>query len=453
MKKPPAVVFACSECGHQSPKWLGRCPDCGGWNTLAREEGAHLPASAAAGPGDGAAPRPLPSIDADEAPRIPSGLADFDRALGGGIVPGGAVLLGGEPGIGKSTLLLQVAEHLARTAGTVLYVSGEESARQIALRAARLGASSERLFVLVETGVERILAAADSLSPAAVIIDSIQTIATAALPTGPGSLGQVRESAGRLIGWAKRTGTPLFLIGHVTKEGALAGPKTLEHAVDTVLYFEGERFHRHRVVRAHKNRFGPVHEIGLFEMGEEGLREVANPSALLLSQRSAGAPGAAVLAAVEGTRPVLVEVQALVSASRLATPRRLGLGFDSNRIAVLLAVLERRVGAALLDHDVYVNVAGGLDVDEPAADLAVALALLSSFRNRPVPEGTVVFGEVGLLGEARAVGDAELRLREAASLGFRQVCFPAGNAAELARHDGIDRRPIRRVEELSALLG
>jgi len=446
MPKTETPVFTCAECGYESKKWLGRCPDCDGWNTFA--SGMSLPPPAPSGPSDGESPRPLPEISADDRPRFSSGLTDFDRVLGGGIVPGGAVLLGGEPGIGKSTLLLQVAEGLARSVGPVLYVSGEESARQIRLRGDRLGAGSERLFVLVETSVERILAAADRIRPVALIIDSIQTVSTAILPTGPGSLGQVRESANRLIGWSKRTSVPLFLIGHVTKEGSIAGPKTLEHAVDTVLYFEGERFHQHRVVRAHKNRFGPVHEIGLFEMAEKGLVEVANPSAILLAQRSIGSPGAAVLATVEGTRPLLVEVQALVSSSRLATPRRLGLGLDSNRISVLLAVLEKKSGLSLLDHDVYVNVAGGLDVDEPAADLAVVASLVSSFRNRAIGEGTIVFGEVGLLGEVRAVGDAEMRIREGVSLGFSRAIFPAGNAAELERFDGIDRQPVKRIEEL-----
>jgi DNA repair protein RadA/Sms len=452
MARGNSTVYACTECGYQSPKWLGRCPDCGGWNTLVVGTAAPPPPSPI-GPGEGEEPIPLPEIEADDQPRLPSGLADFDRALGGGIVPGSAVLLGGEPGIGKSTLLLQVAEKIATAGGAVLYVSGEESARQLRLRADRIGAKSPNLLVLVETSVERILAAAVKVAPAAIVVDSIQTMACQALPTGPGSLGQVRESANRLISFAKRSRTPLFLVGHVTKDGAIAGPKTLEHAVDTVLYFEGERFHRHRIVRAHKNRFGPVHEIGIFEMGEEGLSEVPNPSALLLSQRSAGAPGSTVFASIEGTRPLLVELQALVSTSRLASPRRLALGLDSNRVAVLLAVLERRAGVSLVDHDVYVNVAGGIEIEEPGADLAVAWAILSSHRNRPPLDGYAVFGEVGLLGEVRAVGDAERRLQEAAALGFKGVVFPAGNAAELARYEGIERLPVRKVEELADLLG
>ena len=449
------TVFACVACQFRTPKWLGRCPECGEWGTIGEAE-SEAPAGRddrKRGASDGATARKLTEIDAAESPRLLSGLADFDRVLGGGIVAGGAVLLGGEPGIGKSTLLLQVANALAEREGRpVLYVSGEESAQQVRLRAERLGKPSENLYLLVETSIERILSEGEKLRPAAVIVDSIQTTATDAAPSGPGSLSQVRESAARLTGWAKRSGTPLFLIGHVTKDGSIAGPKTLEHVVDTVLYFEGERFHRHRIVRAHKNRFGPVHEVGIFEMRDVGLVEVQNPSALLLSQRSAGAAGSAVLAALEGTRPLLVEVQALVTATHPGAARRVGIGVDPQRLSLLLAVLERRAGLPTAASDVYASVAGGLSIEEPAADLAIAAAILSSHRNVAIPEGTVVFGEVGLLGEIRAVGGAEERVREGISLGFARVIVPAANVPELARLDTAVIEPVSRLEELAERL-
>jgi DNA repair protein RadA/Sms len=442
-----AVVFSCTECGNQSSKWLGRCPDCNAWNSYAQEDIA--PTAPATALSSASAPQPLDQIEADIAPRISVRLPNLDRVLGGGVVPGAVVLVGGEPGIGKSTLLLQTAQQLARD-NPVLYVSGEESPRQIALRARRLGTTSTNIHLFSETSVERIVAETEKMRPAAVIVDSIQTVHTSVNASTPGSVGQVRDSAGVLMAAAKRTSIPFFLIGHITKEGTIAGPKALEHIVDTVLYFEGEKFQNYRVIRAYKNRFGPANEVAIYEMHDSGLEEVANPSAALLSQRS-GAPGSAVLAAVEGTRPLLIEVQALVSTSHYPSPRRMSMGIDANRVSLLLAVLERRGIVNLAAHDVYVNVAGGLQVDEPALDLGIIGALVSSQRNSPLPHDLVMFGEVGLLGEIRSVSQPDLRAREAAALGFRRVIVPHSNASEV-RAD-VDVVAVRGVEDfVKALL-
>ena len=441
-----AAVFSCTECGSQSPKWLGRCPDCNAWNSFAEEQSA-APARPTAISAS-ATPLPIDAIDSDVTPRISTSIASLDRVLGGGLVFGAVTLVGGEPGIGKSTLLLQAAQQLARQ-GLVLYVSGEESPRQIAMRARRLGATNDRIHVYPETSVERIIAATESMRPAAVIIDSIQTVYTSSNDSTPGSVGQVRDSAGVLMAAAKRLSIPIFLIGHITKEGTIAGPKSLEHIVDTVLYFEGDRFRNYRVVRAYKNRFGPVNEVAIFEMHDSGLAEVPNPSAALLSQRSQS-PGSAVVIAVEGTRPLLIEVQALVSPTHFPAPRRTAMGLDANRVSLLLAVLEKRAGGNFLSHDVYVNLAGGLQVDEPAIDLGIIAALLSSQRNAPIPYDLALFGEVGLLGEIRSVSQADLRAREAAALGFRRIIVPHSNAAEI-RAD-VDVIPVRRVEEFASAL-
>lgn len=442
-----AVVFSCTECGNQSSKWLGRCPDCNAWNSYAQEDIGPAPPPTALS--SSSAPQPLAAIDADITPRISIGLPNLDRVLGGGVVPGAVVLVGGEPGIGKSTLLLQAAQQLARDS-PVLYVSGEESPRQIALRARRLGTTSTNIHLFSETSVERIVAETERMRPAAVIVDSIQTVHTSVNASTPGSVGQVRDSAGVLMAAAKRTSIPFFLIGHITKEGTIAGPKALEHIVDTVLYFEGEKFQNYRVIRAYKNRFGPANEVAIYEMHDSGLDEVANPSAALLSQRS-GAPGSAVLAAVEGTRPLLIEVQALVSTTHYPSPRRMSMGIDSNRVSLLLAVLERRGIVNLAAHDVYINVAGGLQVDEPALDLGIIGALVSSQRNSPLPHDLVMFGEVGLLGEIRSVSQPDLRAREAAALGFRRVIVPHSNAFEV-RAD-VDVMAVRGVEDfVKALL-
>lgn len=447
MAKRTQIVFACSACGAQSPKWLGRCPECGGWNTLAEEAAGPEPARRA--PAGGASePVRLSDVDAASIPRLPTGLPDLDRVLGGGLVPGAVVLIGGEPGIGKSTLLLQAAARLAKQGRDVLYVSAEESARQVKLRADRLGAAASGVFLLPETSFEKILAAAASRPFAAVVVDSIQTIASSESAGTPGSVGQVRECAARLAVFAKTSETPVVLIGHVTKDGSLAGPKTLEHLVDAVLSFEGERFHAHRVVRALKNRFGPAHELGVFEMTGEGLVEVSSPSALYLGDRAGTRPGSAVLAAVEGTRPVLLEVQALTVEAKFGAPRRTAIGFDPTRLALLLAVLERHAGLAFSSHDVFLNVAGGGSSEEPAADLAVVAAAAGSRRDESLPPATVVFGEVGLLGEVRPVTDAALRLREAVAMGFRAAILPAGNAAEAAAFPDLAVTPVRTVADV-----
>lgn len=445
-------VFACTACDAQSPRWLGRCPECGGWNTFVEGE-PERPAR----PGERAAPAAgrspvlrIRDVDATDAPRLLTGLADVDRVLGGGLVPGSVVLLGGEPGIGKSTLLLQVAARLAARAGEVLYVSAEESARQVRLRADRLRSVVDGLHLLAETSVDRVLEAVAERPWAAVVVDSIQTVSSPDLPSTPGSVSQVRDAAARLSVQARSGGVPVILVGHVTKDGTLAGPKTLEHLVDAVLSFEGERFQAHRVVRALKNRFGPVHELGVFEMTAAGLLEVTNPSALYIGGRTGGRPGSAILAAVEGTRPLLLEVQALTAPVKYGTPRRTAIGFDGTRLALLLAVLERHGGLPLSGHDVFLNLAGGAESEEPAADLAVLAAVAGSARETALPKGAVVFGEVGLLGEVRAVTDAALRLKEAASLGFTEAFLPAGNAAEAAAFPDLAVTPVASVEELLA---
>ncbi len=445
------TVFACQACGFESSKWLGRCPDCGEWNSFVEER---LPPPAATGRGkppsipgfEGAKPKPYDLIDGAEADRIPSGIGEFDRVLGGGIVPGSMVLIGGEPGIGKSTLLLQVAHLLGRTGGAVLYVSGEESERQIKLRGERLGITGGGLFLMGETCLERIIEEVENLRPAALVVDSVQTIYSSKFPSAPGSISQVREVATQLLFLAKGRGVTTFLIGHVTKDGNLAGPKSLEHIVDTVLYFEGEKQQHHRIVRAVKNRFGAISEMGVFEMTGAGLTPVANPSALFLAERLEGSPGSAVVATLEGSRPMLVEVQALVSPTSFGTPRRMSLGIDANRTTLLLAVLEKRVGLELLGDDVFVSVAGGLDVLEPAADLGVAAAVASSFRNRPLPPRVAIFGEVGLGGEVRGTGQPGLRVREAAQMGFERCILPARNIPAEGP-DGIALVGVNTLEE------
>ena len=441
-------VFVCQACGFESSKWLGRCPDCGEWNSMTEERQVVAPAKAQQASLDlglGSRPKPYDLIDGAEADRISSGIDEFDRVLGGGIVPGSLVLIGGEPGIGKSTLLLQVAHLLGRTGGAVLYVSGEESERQIKLRGERLGIAGGGLFLLGETSLERILEEVEALKPAALVVDSVQTIYSQRFPSAPGSISQVREVATQLLFVAKAKGVTTFLIGHVTKDGNLAGPKSLEHIVDTVLYFEGEKHQHHRIVRAVKNRFGAISEMGVFEMTGTGLKPVANPSALFLSERLAGSPGSAVVATMEGSRPMLVEVQALVSPTSFGNPRRTSLGIDPNRTNLLVAVLEKRLGLGLPTEDVFVSVAGGLEVDEPAADLGVAAAIASSFRNRPLPADTVVFGEIGLGGEVRSAGQTGLRLREASQMGFKRCVLPAKNVVDDV--EGIQQVGVATLEE------
>jgi DNA repair protein RadA/Sms len=446
------TIFACQECGAQSAKWLGRCPECGAWNSLVEERPTQEAVAAATAEkryalASAAGPRLYAEIDTMVAERLSTGIGEFDRVLGGGVVPGSLVLIGGEPGIGKSTLLLQAAAHFAQTIGPVLYSSGEESEHQIKGRGERLGVAAAPLYILAETCLERILEELARLRPAFLIVDSIQTVFSLKFQSAPGSIGQVRESATQLLFAAKGQNIPTFLVGHVTKDGSLAGPKALEHIVDTVLYFEGEKHHAHRIVRAVKNRFGAVSELGVFEMTGTGLRAVPNASRLFLSERAAGAPGSAVLCCVEGSRPLLVEVQALVSTSTYGNARRMASGLDQNRLSLLLAVLEKRAGLSLVAEDVFVNVAGGIAVDEPAADLGVLAAVASSMRNRPVRPGTAVFGEVGLAGEIRGTSQAPLRIREAAQMGFTRCVVPEGNCAPGDAPPGLELVPVRTVSE------
>ncbi len=430
----------CQECGCESVRWLGRCPECGSWNSLVEERLPPIRPGAGPGAATGgsvAQPLPLASVPALAGDRRGTGLADLDRVLGGGLVTGSLVLLGGDPGIGKSTLLLQVARHLAEAGERVLYVAGEESASQVKLRADRLGAIPESLFVLPETDLEAVLAAAERLAPALLVVDSIHTMVAPGLEGPPGSVAQVREGAAALMRLAKSRGLTTFLVGHINKEGALAGPKVLEHVVDVVLYLEGDRHHAFRLLRGVKNRFGPTSEVGVFAMGEAGLAPVPNPSELFLAERTAGVAGSVVVAGLEGSRPLLVEVQALLAGPVYGTPRRTATGVDHNRLALLLAVLERRAGLRLGNQDAYVKVAGGLRLDEPAADLGVVLALASAYRDRPVDPRTVVMGEVGLGGEVRAVARAEARLAEAARLGFRRCLLPERNRRALQGAGGV----------------
>ncbi len=429
----PKSVYTCRECGASFPKWSGQCPDCRAWNAL--EEGvAAAPAQARGPKGRGnwsgtasASVSNLAEVRAEAArDRLSSGLSELDRVLGGGLVPGSVVLLGGDPGIGKSTLLLQAQDAVAASHPS-LYVTGEESAAQVAMRARRLNLDPARLDCLTETSLEVVLATAAERRPAFMVVDSIQTLWTEALQSAPGAVAQVRECAARLVQFAKQTGCAVVLVGHVTKEGALAGPRVLEHMVDAVLYFASDSGSRYRLVRAVKNRFGAANELGVFAMTDKGLKAVANPSAIFLSGQADPAPGSCVLVTREGTRPMMVEVQALVAPSNLSNPRRVAVGVDPNRLAMLLAVMNRHAGIVIGDQDVFVNVAGGMRINETASDLAIALALKSSLREKPLPKGLIAFGEVGLAGELRPVYNGEERLREAAGQGFDQALVPEAN--------------------------
>jgi len=442
------TAFVCSDCGTVHAKWQGRCDGCGAWDRLAEE----IPATAPRALASGGAGRPVALVDlaSDEAPppRIASGLVEFDRVLGGGLVPGAAVLLGGDPGIGKSTLLLQAAAQLASGGLDAVYVSGEEAAAQIRMRAARLGLDRAPLRLATETSLADILATLEAARPGLVVIDSIQTIWADQVESAPGSVAQVRAAAHALVSFAKRRGAVVILVGHVTKEGQIAGPRVVEHMVDTVLYFEGERGHQFRILRSVKNRFGPADEIGVFEMTGRGLAEVANPSALFMGTRDRPTPGAAVLAGIEGTRPLLVEVQALVAPSAPGTPRRAVVGIDSGRLAMILAVLEARCGVGFGGSDVYLNVAGGLRITEPAADLAVAAALVSARENVVLPPGTVLFGEISLSGGLRPATQTENRLKESQKLGFSEAVTAAGS--KVAGIPGIGLRPFADLATLVA---
>ena len=459
MAKRPSTVFVCEQCGSQAPKWLGKCPDCGAWNSFVEEraqENGGAPAAPhryALASGGGSA-QLYRDVELQHHARLTTGIDEFDRVLGGGIVPGSLVLLGGEPGIGKSTLLLQAAANVARAIGPVLYSSGEESEHQIKSRGERLAVGEAPLYLLAETCLERILEEIARIRPALVIVDSVQTIFSLKFQSAPGSIGQVREAATQLLFTAKGQNVPTFLVGHVTKEGSLAGPKALEHVVDTVLYFEGERHHSHRVVRAVKNRFGAISELGVFEMTSAGLRPVPNPSRMFLAERPANAPGSAVLCSVEGSRPILVEVQALVSSSTYGTARRMASGIDQQRLPLLLAVLEKRAGLNLIGDDVFVNVAGGMTVDEPASDLGILAAIASSVRNRPIPQTTAMFGEVGLAGEVRGIAQAALRIREAAQMGFARCIMPEANIDRAEQDASCELIGVRTIgEALDAAFG
>jgi len=448
------TTFHCQSCGYASPRWLGRCPDCGGWNSLKEER---LPAAGKGRPpalaGLPAKATPLMAIELVGEHRTGTGIGEFDRVLGGGVVPGSVVLIGGDPGIGKTTLLLQALAHLAAAGAPVLYVSGEESPRQIKMRSRRLGIDNTGLLVLAETSLEEILAAVQELKPTAMVVDSIQTVYTDQLTSAPGSISQVQEVAGQLMWLAKRTGIPVFIIGHVTKEGAIAGPRLLEHIVDTVLYFEGDKGHAYRILRAVKNRFGSTNEIGVFEMKDSGLAEVANPSELFLAERPQKSAGSVVVSSLEGTRPILVELQALVSPTNYAMPKRMANGVELNRVALLLAVMEKRLGMHLSGQDVYINVVGGMTLDEPAIDLGIVTAVASSLRDRPIDRQTIVFGEVGLGGEVRAISQADMRLKEAVKMGFRRCLLPERNLTKLDQVTGVELVGIREIgQALDALV-
>ena len=454
MPKQSNTTFICQNCAYQSRKWLGKCPECGEWNSLVEER---VITTKKGGGRNSFRMReaqavPYTEIESQDDVRISSGVTEFDRVLGGGIVPGTLVLLGGDPGIGKSTLLLQVADKLSSTGTTVLYVSGEESERQIKLRGERLGVQAPNLLLLPETNLENIFREIERLKPGAVIVDSIQTTFSSEIESAPGSISQIREVAAQFLLLAKTRGTPVFLIGHVTKEGSIAGPRALEHIVDTVLYFEGERHHNHRIVRATKNRFGAANEVGVFEMTSTGLAPVANPSQMFLAERPADAAGSVVTACMEGTRPMLVEIQALVSSSKYGTGRRMTQGVDQNRVALMIATLEKRAGLQLLGDDVFVNIAGGLEVDEPAVDLGLVTAIASSFRNQPIDAHTAVFGEVGLTGEVRGAMQAAVRAREAQALGFKRIVMPASNTAGLEKLLGLRVIGVRSIDDALAEL-
>lgn len=447
------TLFTCNACGGTSPRWLGKCPSCGAWNSLVET----VAESASGGKNRLGTPQgyaglanaqpvtPLAAIEAQDVARTPSGLSELDRVLGGGVVEGGVVLIGGDPGIGKSTLLLQAMDALQRSGLPTLYVTGEESGAQVALRSRRLGIEGSQVNLLAEIQLEKILATIDAVQPAVAVIDSIQTVYSDQLSSAPGSVAQVRECAAHLTRMAKSTGITVILVGHVTKEGALAGPRVLEHMVDTVLYFEGDTHSPHRLIRAIKNRFGAVNEIGVFAMTEKGLKGVSNPSAIFLSQHSEPVPGSCVLVTLEGTRPLLVEIQALVDGGSPA-PRRLSVGLERDRLAMLLAVLSRHAGVACADQDVFVNAVGGVRISEPAADLAVMLAITSSLRGKPLPRGFIAFGEVGLAGEIRPAPRGQERLKEAAKLGFTTAIVPKANAPKKAI-PGLSIHAVERVDE------
>jgi DNA repair protein RadA/Sms len=448
VKKTSKTVFSCQTCGYQTPKWMGKCPDCGEWQSFVEEiKTAPTQSSRRMLASSQTKPVPMDAIALDPEERLLTGIREFDRVLGGGLVSGSLVLIGGDPGIGKSTLMLQVLYGIAEKGSKVLYVSGEESERQMRIRSQRLSAVSPDLMVVSENDMESILLMAGSVQPQVLVIDSIQTMFCSDLTSAPGSVTQVRESTMQLMLMAKKTGTPVFLVGHVTKDGAIAGPRLLEHMVDTVLYFEGDRNHVFRILRAVKNRFGSTNEIGVFEMNERGLNEVTNPSAVFLSERPENVPGSVVTASMEGTRPILVELQALASSTSFGNPRRTILGIDHNRVALLVAVMEKKLGMHLMGHDIFINVAGGVKIEEPAVDMGIVAAVASSFLDRPIQKGTIILGEIGLTGEVRAIGHVETRVAEAKKMGFNRCLVPQSNLKRTTGMKGIKLIGVKTVSE------
>ncbi|KKB40806.1 DNA repair protein RadA [Bacillus thermotolerans] len=442
--------FICQSCGYESAKWMGKCPGCGEWNKMVEEveiTGKQKRSFMHSDPATISKPAKLAAIETIQEPRVKTQLKEFNRVLGGGVVPGSLVLIGGDPGIGKSTLLLQVSAQLSANKSKVLYISGEESVKQTKLRAERLAVKEEELFIYSETNLQLIHTAIEQLSPSFVVIDSIQTIYHPEATSAPGSVSQVRECTAELMRIAKMNGIAIFIVGHVTKEGSIAGPRLLEHMVDTVLYFEGERHHTYRILRAVKNRFGSTNEMGIFEMKEEGLTEVENPSEIFLEERSQGSSGSTVVASMEGTRPVLVEIQALISPSVFGNPRRMATGIDHNRVTLLMAVLEKRVGLLLQNQDAYLKVAGGVKLDEPAIDLAIAVSIASSFHDQPTNAADCLIGEVGLTGEVRRVSRVEQRVLEAAKLGFTRIILPANNMGGWKAPAGVEIIGVNTVNE------
>lgn len=453
MKKHARTIYRCQACGHQVPRWMGKCPECGQWDSFA-EEAAQGGATGAGHRGRASRSEPVPmdAVELEGEERVLTGVAEFDRVLGGGIIAGSLVLIGGDPGIGKSTLLLQVLQVLAKNGRRVFYVSGEESVRQLKMRSRRLAPEAPGMYVLSEIDIDAVIETASEQKPDALVIDSIQTMFSKDVASAPGSVSQVREATMKLMVMAKQTGIPAFLVGHVTKEGAIAGPRLMEHMVDTVLYFEGDQNHVFRILRAVKNRFGSTNEIGVFEMKASGLEEVANPSAVFLSERAANAPGSVVAACMEGTRPILVEIQALVSSAGYGTPRRTVLGLDYNRVSLLVAVMEKKLGLNVAGQDIFMNVAGGVRVSEPAVDLGIIAAVASSFLDRPLPEGMMLLGEVGLTGEVRGISHLGPRIAEVEKMGFTRCIVPRGSLKQARSSKGIELIGINRLPEVMEIL-
>ncbi len=445
--------YVCQSCGYVSPRWIGKCPNCSEWNTFVEEAPTPIKVSRKTGVASKVQPVTFDQIEKEEIQRIPTAIQEFDRVLGGGIVPGSLILIGGDPGIGKSTLMMQIA--IALKNQVILYITGEESVRQIKLRADRFNAgSSKNILLLAETNLDLILDVIEAGTPDMVVVDSIQTMYRPGLESAPGSVSQIRESAALLLRLAKTRGIPVFLVGHVTKEGVIAGPKVIEHMVDTVLQFEGEAHYSYRVLRAIKNRFGSTNEIGIFEMHDTGLREVTNPSEIFLSQRHYGSSGSTVVASIEGSRPILIETQALVTPTNYGMPQRTCTGYDYRRLALLLAVLEKRVGLNLGQQDVFVNIAGGIRIEEPAVDLGIATSITSSLRDIPVDSSSVAVGEIGLGGEIRTIGQIDKRVQEAEKLGFKRIIIPQNNLKNLKRNGEIEIIGVDRIEKaIEALLG